>query len=87
MLQRCIPVASDAVGAAVGGLFPEGLAELVFPERDVLALKNSLSKALDQAKDPQMREKIREKARYFTNEKQAQGLLEAYQYVMAERRP
>jgi glycosyltransferase involved in cell wall biosynthesis len=85
MLQGCVPVASDAVGAAVGGLFFGELESLVFPERDADALANKLGSAIEYSARPDLREKIREKARFFSPANQARGLAEAYRYVTRER--
>lgn len=77
MLQRCVPVASDAVGAAVGGLFPDELASLVFVERNVDDLVRILRHALEMSRDPALRDRIREKAMRFDPATQAQGLVDA----------
>ena len=85
MLQRCIPVASDAVGAAVGGLFFDEIRSLVFPERDEAALQSALSRALDLADDQRLRETIREHALGFDPATQARGLFDAVAYVAQKR--
>jgi glycosyltransferase involved in cell wall biosynthesis len=85
MLQGCVPVASDAVGAAVGGLFFGRINDLIFPERDVQALAPKLGMAIELAKDTTLREEIKAKARFFSPETQASGLADAYRYVMGRK--
>ena len=85
MLQRCIPVASDAVGAAVGGLFPEAMRGLVFHERDRADLERALREALDRSKKPSERQASRDQALMFSPKRQAQGLLNAMAYLRKKR--
>jgi glycosyltransferase involved in cell wall biosynthesis len=82
MLQGCVPVASDAVGAAVGGLFFGEIDALVFPEKNAEVLSEKLKLAIELSKRPALRNEIREKARFFSPSTQAQGLAKAFRYVM-----
>lgn len=81
MLQRCIPVTSDAVGAAVGGLFTEEMSPLIFKECDVDDLKRALITALDWSKQTEKKEAVHERALRFSPKRQALGAIDALNYI------
>ncbi len=75
-------IATEAVGAAEGGLIEEGKNGFIVPERD----SNALAKALDTILgDNRLRQKMSEDARntiqHWTQEKMMQGFHEAVHYV------
>ncbi len=81
MLQRCVPVASDAVGAAVGGLFSNEMRELVFREDNVEEMVRSLNQAILFSKDPKFREHVRQHALFFNPKTQAEGIRPVLKYL------
>jgi glycosyltransferase involved in cell wall biosynthesis len=79
-------IASDAVGAAAGGLVRDGETGLVVPERDVPALAQAIQRMLD---EPGLRERLSARAREviatWDNEAMVKGFREAIEYVTAKR--
>ena len=82
-LNQGLPViASDAVGAAAGGLIKDGENGFIVPERDYNALEKALEKILS---NPALREGMSENARRiiltWNNENMVHGFRQAIQYV------
>lgn len=79
-------VATDAVGAAAGGLVRDGVTGLVVPERSPQRLAQALQRLLD---EPDLRERMAEAARdevaRWTNERMVRGFREALDYVTRDR--
>lgn len=75
-------IASEAVGAAAGGLVQNGVNGFIVPERDSAALARSLQCVLD---DADVREKLSRNARRtiagWDNERMVMGFREAIEYV------
>jgi glycosyltransferase involved in cell wall biosynthesis len=86
MLQRTPVIASDAVGAAAGGLVRDGRNGLVFPAGDSAALSARLQ-AL--SRSPQLRERLgaaaREDASELTPAAWARGMRRALAHAGASR--
>lgn len=85
MNQGCVIVASDAVGAARGGLLQHEHNGLVVPERDPAALAAALRRLLA---SPELRAHLSQAARAtiaaWTYERMAQGFIDAVHFL---RRP
>lgn len=82
-----IPViATDAVGAAAGGLVIHDVTGKIVPERDAQALANAICELLDQ---PELRHKLGENARAevarWTNERMVDGFSQAIHYVQTRK--
>ena len=75
-------IATDAVGAAAGGLVQDGVNGFVVPERDSVALAQALRRILD---NPDLRERFSQNARQiiaaWDNERMVLGFREAVEYV------
>jgi len=75
-------IATEAVGAAVGGLVQDGVNGFVVPERDSVALAQALQRILD---DPGLRERLSQNARQiiagWDNERMVMGFRQAIEYV------
>ncbi len=75
-------IATDAVGAAAGGLVEDGINGFIVPERNSQALANAMQKILD---DPDLREKMSQNARQkissWDNEHMVEGFIKAIEYV------
>lgn len=87
-MNQGVPViASDAVGAAAGGLVRDGINGLVVPERDRAALAAALQRILT---EPGLRDRLSEAARQiietWDNERMVQDFCAAVQYAMKTRR-
>jgi len=82
MNQGCPVIATDAVGAAVGGLLEDGKTGLVVPEADSVRLADAITKILC---DPQltrdMKQAALKKIAGWNYERQANGFAEAINYV------
>ncbi|MCX7848347.1 MAG: glycosyltransferase family 4 protein [bacterium] len=82
MNQGCVVVASDAVGAARGGLLEDGRNGMVVPEGDAEALARALYELLC---SPERRAQLSRAARVtikdWTYERMAQGFIDAGRYV------
>lgn len=80
-------IASDAVGAAAGGLVQHGVNGLIVPEQDSGTLARALADLLDQ---PELRRSMGEAARaavgLWTNEQMVEGFLQAVAASVAGRR-
>lgn len=82
-MNQGVPViATDAVGAAAGGLVQDGVNGFVVPERDSAALGEALRRLID---DEDLRRRMGENARRIVaewdNERMVQGFLQAIEYV------
>jgi glycosyltransferase involved in cell wall biosynthesis len=81
-------IASDAVGAAAGGLVRDGETGLVVPERNVPALAQAIQRMLD---EPGLRERLSARAREviatWDNEAMVMGFRQAIEYVTTKRNP
>jgi glycosyltransferase involved in cell wall biosynthesis len=75
-------IATDAVGAAAGGLVQDGVNGLIVPERDSHALAGAISRILD---DPDLRKNMAQNAQKtiakWDNEEMVKGFREAIQFV------
>jgi glycosyltransferase involved in cell wall biosynthesis len=75
-------IATDAVGAAAGGLVQDGVSGFVVPERNSIVLAQTLQRILD---DPDLRERFSQNARQiiaaWDNERMVLGFREAVEYV------
>lgn len=83
-MNQGVPViATEAVGAAAGGLVRNGVNGIVVPERDAVALANAIQVILD---SPGLREEMSGSARRtiaeWTNDRMVQGFREAVEYAM-----
>ncbi|MFB0516188.1 MAG: glycosyltransferase family 4 protein [Candidatus Neomarinimicrobiota bacterium] len=80
-------IATEAVGAAVGGLVQDEVNGLVVPERDSAALTHALERIL---KDPELRERLSVAARTtiegWRNEHMVEGFRNAIAYTKRVRR-
>ena len=84
-------IATDAVGAAAGGLVQDAINGFVVPERDSMALAQALQRILD---DPDLRERLSRNARQiiagWDNERMVLGFRQAIEFttiVQAHRQP
>jgi glycosyltransferase involved in cell wall biosynthesis len=75
-------IATDAVGAAAGGLVQDGVNGFVVPERDSVALAQALRRILD---DPDLRERFSQNARQiiavWDNERMVMGFRQAIDFT------
>lgn len=75
-------IATDAVGAAAGGLVQDGVNGFIVPERDSAALAQALQRILD---NPGLREQLSQNARRiiagWDNERMVMGFRQAIEYV------
>jgi len=75
-------IATDAVGAAAGGLVQDGVNGFVVPERDRVALAQAMRCILD---NPDLRERFSQNARQiiaaWDNERMVMGFRQAIEYV------
>jgi len=85
MNQGCPVVATDAVGAAAGGLVNDKINGLVVPERDPGALTAALQRLLDQ---PDLRQRMSQNSREtvadWDNEHMVLGFRKALEHVMGK---
>jgi glycosyltransferase involved in cell wall biosynthesis len=85
MNQGCPVVATDAVGAAAGGLVNDNINGLVVPERDPGALTAALQRLLDQ---PDLRQRMSQNSREtvadWDNEHMVLGFRKALEHVMGK---
>lgn len=82
MNQGCPIIATDAVGAAVGGLMEHGKNGFVVPEKDSLALKKALETLLkDEALRCRMGLFSKKKIEDWSQEGMVKGFAEAVEYV------
>jgi len=86
MNQACPVIASDAVGAAVGGLIRDGENGWVVPERDAQALADRLDLILA---DTALRDRVGQAAlgtvAAFTHERQADVFAEAVEFALKRK--
>jgi glycosyltransferase involved in cell wall biosynthesis len=82
MNQGCPVIASDAVGAAAGGLVQDGINGIVVPERDSHTLRSALQRLFDQ---PDLRERMSDNSRMIVsqwdNERMVLGFRRALDFV------
>ncbi len=86
-MNQGVPViASEAVGAAAGGLIEDGVSGFVVPERDSASLARALQRMLD---DADLRERMSRNAREaigaWDNERMVLGFRQAVEYVLDHR--
>jgi len=81
-------IASDAVGAAAGGMVQDGKTGLVVPERSSAALVGAINRILD---DEPLRARMSSAARQMVaewdNERMTEGFRRAVDYVMKKTKP
>ena len=86
MNQGTPVIASDAVGAAAGGLVVDGENGFVVPERDASAITRALNRVLG---EPGLRDRLGESARRvvatWDNERMVRGFRDAIEYVTKTR--
>lgn len=87
VMNQGVPViATDAVGAAAGGLVQDGVNGFVVPEQDSAALAQALRRVLD---DPELRNQLGRNARQiiagWDNERMVMGFRQAIEYVTSRR--
>jgi glycosyltransferase involved in cell wall biosynthesis len=86
MNQSCPVIATDAVGAAVGGLVKDGITGFVVPERDAQAIADAIIKILS---NPDLRESMRkaalEEIQQWTFDRQVEGFMKAIEFVTKEK--
>ncbi len=86
MNQGCVVIASDAVGAARGGLLDDGHNGLVVPQRDPAALADALCRVLgDDALRTRLSAAARATIQTWTYDRMALGFCDAVAYVMHHR--
>jgi len=80
-------IASDAVGAAMGGLIEPEKTGFIFPEKDSKKLAENISKVLENG---ELQNKIstaaREKINNWTYDKMAQGFIDAINSVFNSKK-
>lgn len=80
-------IATDAVGAAAGGLVRDGVNGFVVPERDADALSRALRRLVTEpALAARLGAQARADAAQFTHARMADGFLSAVEYAIARRR-
>lgn len=83
MNQGVPVVATDAVGAAAGGLVQDGVNGFVVPERDSVALSQAIKRILD---DGELRRRMSRNARRviagWDNERMVKGFRQAIEYAL-----
>lgn len=86
MNQGCPIVATNAVGAAVGGLVEDGKNGFVVQEKNSEELRKAINKlVLDEPLRFRMSAASKEKIRNWTQENMAQGFVDAIRYVKQKR--
>jgi glycosyltransferase involved in cell wall biosynthesis len=86
MNQGCPVVATDAVGAAAGGLVQSGVNGFVVPERDSAALAQVMDRILtDDALRMEMSANARCIVAGWNNERMVQGFQQAIEYALKKR--
>jgi glycosyltransferase involved in cell wall biosynthesis len=86
MNQGVPVVATDAVGAAAGGLVQDGVNGFVVPERDSAALAQAIDRILaDSRLRKQMSQNARKIISDWNNERMVQGFRQAIEYAMQRR--
>lgn len=79
--QGCPVVATDAVGAAVGGLIKDGENGFVVPERNSKALAKAMEMILlNNTLHEKLSRNAKEEIKLWTYERQAKGFLDAIKY-------
>ena len=82
MNQGCPVIATNAVGAAMGGLVQQGKNGIIVPERNAEALRNAIVNLFsDERKLAAMKEFTRQEISSWDEKKSVQGFSEALRYV------
>jgi len=85
MNQGCPVIATDAVGAAMGGLVVDGKTGYIVPEKDSRMLSRSIEKILgDEGLRLQMGRQARERVSQWTPQRTVDGFVEAIDFVLGE---
>ena len=83
MNQSAVVIASDAVGAAMGGLINDGENGIIVPEKNPAALTEAIKKVLN---DDEYQNKLSNNAKTtiqkWTYDKMAQGFIDAVESVI-----
>jgi glycosyltransferase involved in cell wall biosynthesis len=83
MNQGCPVIASDAVGAAAGGLIQNGKNGIIFPEKDIKALSESITCLLkDPEKLDEMKKFTYEEIQKWDHNKSFKGFDDAIKFVL-----
>jgi len=78
MNQSAVVIASDAVGAAMGGLIEDGKNGIIIPEKKSVALSDAIKKVLsDHEYQNKLSSNAKEKIQKWTYDKMAQGFIDA----------
>jgi glycosyltransferase involved in cell wall biosynthesis len=87
MNQGLSVIATDAVGAAAGGLVHAGVNGFIVPERDIEALARAIERILsDENVREQMSEKSRQVIAAWDNERMVEGFQLAIEYALKQSR-
>ena len=82
MNQSAVVIASDAVGAAMGGLIEDGENGIIIPENNSEALSDAIEKVLsDHEYQNKLSTNAKEKIKKWTYDKMAQGFIDAVDKV------
>jgi len=85
MNQGCPVIATDAVGAAAGGLVENGQNGFIVREKNSDDLRGALNRLLsDEPLRMRMSARSREKIKYWTPENMTQGFINAVEYVKSK---
>ena len=85
MNQGCPVIATNAVGAAQGGLIENGINGFIVPERNVGELKKALENVLkDDKLQERLRKAAREKMKQWNHEEMSYGFDCAIEYVLKQ---
>ena len=86
MNQGCPIIATDAVGAAAGGLVENGKNGFVVQERDSEVLKNAINKLIsDESLRLKMSSCSKERIKDWTQENMVRGFIDAVEYTQQKR--
>lgn len=86
MNQGCPVIATNAVGAAAGGLVEDGKTGFIVEEKSAESLKKALEIILqDDSLRVRMRQAANEKIKAWTQERMVEGFMEAIDFVLVKR--
>jgi glycosyltransferase involved in cell wall biosynthesis len=87
-MNQGLPVsATDAVGAAAGGLVQSGVNGFVVPERDTAALSQAMERILSDDKlGQEMCQNARRIIAGWDNERMVRGFKEAIEYALSDKK-